>query len=93
MCIRETEEGLILEVRVQPRSKKEEVKREGKILRIRVKAPPEKGRANKACIELLSKKLGLRKSQIHLVRGDKSQNKVFLISGAGAEEVSSLLTD
>ena len=91
MCIKEVKEGIILEVRVQPKSKKEEIKREGEIIKIRVKSPPERGKANKACIELLAKKIALRKDQIHLIRGEKSHSKVFFISGIKRERLFSLL--
>lgn len=51
----------------------------GQKLRIRVTAPPDKGKANKAIIALLAKALGIAKSNITLERGEISRDKVFLI--------------
>lgn len=50
-------------------------------------APPEKGKANKALVELLAKQLGVKKSQVELVSGDTSAKKVFLIRGASLAEI------
>ncbi len=50
-------------------------------LRVSVTAPADKGRANAAIIKALAKALGLRTSQIELVRGATSRRKVFAIEG------------
>ena len=49
---------------------------------------PEKGKANKAVIELLAKKLGLKKSQIELIAGETSHQKRFLMRGVESDEVA-----
>lgn len=51
------------------------------MLDLRVTAPPVDGAANKACIELIAKHFGIRKSQISLVSGTTSRTKVFEIDG------------
>jgi uncharacterized protein (TIGR00251 family) len=56
-------------------------------LKIKVKAPPEKGKANKAVIKLLEKHLMLPKGSVNIETGQSSQLKVVTISG----ENSSLL--
>jgi hypothetical protein len=48
---------------------------------------PEKGKANKAVIELLSKLLGLRKSQIELLAGETSSQKRFLVRDVPPDEL------
>jgi uncharacterized protein (TIGR00251 family) len=48
-------------------------------LKVAVTAPPEDGRANKALIEVLSEALGVKRSQIELLRGEASREKRFLI--------------
>ena len=52
------------------------------ILRVKVTAVPEDGKANAALIKLLSKALGIPRSQISLVRGTTSRIKQFEIEGA-----------
>lgn len=48
-------------------------------LKVKVKAPPEKGRANKAIIKVLEKKLDLPKGSINITSGNTSRKKVIEI--------------
>jgi len=50
-------------------------------LKIAVTAAPERGKANKATIRLLAKKLGISPSKLRLVRGDTSRIKTLEIDG------------
>ncbi len=50
-------------------------------LRIRVGAPPDKGRANKALINLFAAKLRLPRSAIQIIAGLQSREKTLLLSG------------
>ena len=61
------------------------------VLSIRVTAPPVEGAANKACIELVAEALGVRTSQVGLVSGQKSRNKVLSVAGLSQEEVNARL--
>lgn len=49
------------------------------VLKVKVTAPPVDGAANAACVLLLSKKLGLKKSQIDITTGAKGRNKIILV--------------
>lgn len=51
------------------------------ILKVRVTAPPEKGKANKAVLKLLARQLGLPLSALTIVSGSTSQQKMLDISG------------
>ena len=55
------------------------------VLRIRVKAAPDKGKANAAVIALLAKALGVPKSAVTLVSGDTARLKTVQIDGNAAE--------
>ena len=44
---------------------------------LRVTAPPEGGKANKSVIKLLSKELGVPKTDIQVKRGDTSHHKML----------------
>jgi uncharacterized protein (TIGR00251 family) len=78
-------EGATLAVRAQPGARKNAVVGAyGGALKVAVTAPPEDGRANAALIEVLSDCLGLKQSQIELINGATSRNKVFLIRGVTA---------
>jgi uncharacterized protein (TIGR00251 family) len=51
----------------------------GRVLRVRIAAPPLDGKANAALRELLAKALGLSKSQVTLEKGSTSRYKTFSI--------------
>jgi uncharacterized protein (TIGR00251 family) len=82
-----------LEIRVQPRSSRNEVvvSEEGRV-RVRVTAPPEGGKANKAVIALLSDALGVAKSDIALVKGHTGRDKTLVIEGLDRSQVLSRLS-
>jgi uncharacterized protein len=84
--------GTILPVRAQPGARRNEIRGEqdGQ-LKVCVTQQPEKGKANKAVIELLAKRLGLKKSQIELLSGETSHQKRFLVRGIRTDELADLV--
>lgn len=54
-------------------------------LRVRVAAPPEKGKANRAVIWLLADVLNVAPRDIEVVRGDISRAKTVQIAAAEAD--------
>lgn len=81
--------GSALTVRVTPRARRTEVAEilEDGTLRIRVTAPPVEGKANAALIEFLAHALGIRKSRIEIVAGEKGLDKIVSITELSAAEV------
>jgi uncharacterized protein len=78
--IQQHENGVLLSVRVMPGSRRNGIVGiHGDRLKIAVQAPPEKGKANEAVIEILAKALGLKSSKLRLASGATNQNKVVLI--------------
>ena len=63
-------------VRVVPRAKQNKVVEEEGRLKVFLTDPPVEGQANKALIEVLAGYLGVRKSRIRIIRGEKSRDKV-----------------
>lgn len=53
----------------------------GDSLKVKVKAPPEKGRANEAVVTLLADYLGIDPSSIAVVSGHGSPAKVVSVDG------------
>jgi uncharacterized protein (TIGR00251 family) len=81
-------DGAILPVRAQPGARRNELRGvQGGMLKVCVTQSPEKGKANKAVAELLSKKLRLKKSQIELIAGETSHQKRFLVRGITVDEL------
>ncbi|MDC9822371.1 DUF167 family protein [Devosia sp. ZB163] len=80
-------DGLRLHLRVTPNAATDRI--EGieqrddgtAVLRVRVSAVPDKGRANAAVIVLLAKTLGVPKSAITLVSGETARLKTVRIAG------------
>ncbi|HHG75113.1 DUF167 domain-containing protein [Persephonella sp.] len=65
-------------VRVKPNAKKDEIKKiDTDYYEVRVTAIPEKGKANKKVVQVLSKHFKIPKSKIRLIRGETSREKVF----------------
>jgi uncharacterized protein len=79
-------EGTILPVRAQPGARRNELRGEHEgALRVCVTQAAEKGKANKAVIEVLAKWLDLRKSRIELLSGETSHQKRFLLREVSPE--------
>jgi len=63
----------------------------GESLKIKVKAPPEKGKANAAVIALLASKLSIEADLIEVACGHSSSSKVLSIHGLDDAQISALL--
>ena len=57
------------------------------ILRVRIAAPPVKGKANKELVAFLAQLLGVGKGSINIVKGHTSRNKLITIDGLSREDV------
>jgi uncharacterized protein (TIGR00251 family) len=80
--------ALIIRVKVQPKASSDAiVGAHAGALKIRVAAAPEKGRANRAAVEFLAGKLGLRRPSISVVCGEHSRDKMFAIEGMSRDEL------
>ncbi len=62
------------------------------VLKASVTAVPEKGKANKALIELLAGEFDIPKSTIEIVRGETDRNKQLIIKEVPEEAVSRILS-
>ncbi|MGQ9630903.1 MAG: DUF167 domain-containing protein [bacterium] len=79
---------LEFEVRVQPRSPRDEiVGLYGEALKIRLTAPPVKGKANASCVSLLARYLGVPKSDVLISGGETSRTKRVRVRGVTEESV------
>ena len=78
--IQENDDGIILNVFIQPRSSKNMIAgRHGDALKIKLTAPPVDGAANKMCIQYLSKWSNIPKSSIEIISGHTSRTKRVLL--------------
>jgi uncharacterized protein (TIGR00251 family) len=80
-------DGLLLTVRVTPNAAADrieglEIRADGQaVLRMRVAAVPDRGKANAAVVALLARALGLPKSAISVVSGDTARLKTLRLAG------------
>ncbi|ASJ10718.1 hypothetical protein A3L12_05105 [Thermococcus sp. P6] len=85
--IKETGDGVILRVYVQPKAKENRIEGidewRGR-LKVRIKAPPVEGKANRELVKFLS---GLLDAKVSIVRGETGREKDLLVVGIGKEEV------
>ena len=58
---------------------------------MRVSAPPEDGRANDAVVRLLAETLGVQRTQVELVSGHASREKMVLLEGVEQADAERLL--
>jgi uncharacterized protein len=92
-CIKETAEGILLFVDVQPRARKSEVTGiQAQALKVRLAAPPVEGAANEECLRFLAKHLGVPYSRLQIVRGHRSRHKTLLVRGIEIEVLSDVLS-
>ena len=62
------------------------VGRYGEAWKLRVSAPPERGKANQAALELLARTLGLVPGDLRLVTGHGGRDKTVEVTGLTADE-------
>lgn len=61
-------------------------------LKLRVSAPAEEGRANRAVVELLAGTLGVRVAAVRVVRGQSARGKTVEVEGLDEHAVASRIT-
>jgi len=82
-----------ISVRVYPAAPRSEVAgfTDG-VLRAKVAAPPVKGKANRELIALLSRILGVDKSNVTIIKGLTSRSKIVAVDGLSPEELTKKLS-
>ncbi|MDQ3107042.1 MAG: DUF167 domain-containing protein [Actinomycetota bacterium] len=84
-----TEGGTVrLRLHVQPGAGRTSVLgTHGDALKVRVAAPPEKGRANEACAALVAELVGVKVAAVTLESGATSRSKSFAVTGIEVDEL------
>jgi uncharacterized protein (TIGR00251 family) len=92
LIITETTDGIVFSVCVQPRASRNELCGiSGNELKLRITSPPVEGSANKLCIEFLADFLGIAKTRVCILRGEKSRHKTIKAINVKKEEFFALL--
>lgn len=84
----ETADGVVLNVKAQPRSSKAGVDGLlGDAVKVRIRCAPVDGKANKELIGTLADAFGLPKSMVVFKSGETSKQKRILLAGVSVEAV------
>jgi uncharacterized protein (TIGR00251 family) len=85
LTIQEFDNGVVFTAKIVPGSSKTAVCElfDG-MLKIKVSAAPEKGKANECLVEFLAKQLGVKKNAVSIVSGHTARVKRLQISGISA---------
>ncbi len=79
---------MLFVVYVQPRARRTEVAgRHGDAIKVRLKSPPVDGAANAELIRFLADRIGVPRSAVRIVSGQKERRKVVEVEGKNAKEV------
>jgi len=82
----------ILKLHVTPRSSRSEITGwRDDVLCVKLTAPPVKGAANAAIVKFIADALGVRKSQVTLISGEKSREKTLRITNLSESDLHRLL--
>ena len=85
--------SILLRLHVQPGAGRTAVVgRYGDALKVRVAAPPERGRANDACVALMATTLGVPEADVELVSGPSSRSKRVRVAGVEPDDARRLLS-
>lgn len=87
--VRESRDGILVDLQVVPSSRKEEIRYDPEAgrLRVKVSAPADKGKANKAVTKKLSNLFG----NCEIVEGLLSRKKTVLVRGKNYGEIEKML--
>ena len=88
----ETPEGIVLNVKAQPRSSKAGIDGLlGDAVKVRIHCAPVDGKANKELVETLADAFDLPKSRVIFKSGETSKTKRILLQGLSAAEVKGVV--
>jgi uncharacterized protein (TIGR00251 family) len=87
-----TERGVRVPVLVEPGAGRDRLygEHDGR-LKLSVTAAPERGKANKAVCKLLAARLGVSKSQVHVLSGQHSRLKEVLIERVSVDALEAIM--
>ena len=88
--IKETDKGILVNLKISPNSKTNEIIKTETETKIKITAQPIDGKANKGLIEFLSKKFKIPKTSIQVVKGETSKEKTILFITSDPEKINLL---
>jgi len=86
LAIQEVNSSVVFKVKAVPGSSRTAVSGllDG-MLKVKIAAPPEKGKANQSLIEFLAKKLGTKKNAVSIITGQTNPIKQVQVTGMSGQ--------
>ena len=85
--------GVVIEVKIVPGSSRDQIVGPlGGALKVKVAAPPEGGKANRAVCDLLAGVLGVARNQVEVIAGLTTPRKRIVVRGISAAEAACRLS-
>lgn len=92
MYFTETDDGVILSVKAQPRSSKAGLDGVlGDAVKVRIRCAPVDGKANRELVETLADAFGIAKSAVVFKGGETSKTKRLLLRGVTAVQAKAVV--
>jgi len=86
--------AVTLTVKVVPGSSRTDLAgRYGDMLKVKIAAPPEKGKANKELLRFLAARLKIRQNDIEIQSGQTGSIKTLLLKGVTDKDVQALFSE
>jgi len=91
--VEENTDGVVLTVRVVPRSSRSEFAGiHDDAVKLRITAPPVEGKANAECVRVIADLFGVKKKQVTIVSGHTAKTKRISISGVTRGDIETALS-
>ncbi len=92
MGIKETKEGILIPIKVIPKASKNAIVGwEQEELKVKVHAPPDKGKANEELIAFLAKSWKIPPSLFSIYSGETSRHKKLCIKNCSLEQLKKII--
>jgi len=86
LAIQELDQGVVFKTKIVPGSSRTAITGLfNEMLKIKIAAPPQKGKANQCLLEFLARNLGVKKSAISIIAGQTSPVKQVQVLGISAD--------
>ena len=93
LYIRQTDEGVVFQLKVIPNSSRTEIVGPlNGMLKVKVTAPPEKGKANQALVKFLAKTLEVKRNAVSIIAGQTRAVKQVQVLSVSIERARKKLT-
>jgi len=82
-----TESGIIVNIKISPNSKKNEIIKTDSETKVKITAQPIDGKANKCLVEFLSKNFKVPKTSIKIIKGETAKEKMILFETTDEQKI------